>query len=79
MKLQKVEVSEEPKKNKMVMEFEDHKEVEVFSIPFHSLISLAYEHGTELKSTEIKIRHGRAELASALRFPFEIPSRYVRK
>ena len=79
MKLQKVEVSEEPKKNKMVMEFEDHKEVEVFSIPFHSLISLDYEHGAEIVSTEINIKHGRAELASALRFPFDIPSRYERK
>ena len=79
MKLQKVEVSEDPKKNRMVMEFEDHKEVEVFSIPFHSLINVDYEHGTEMKSTQINIKHGRAELASALRFPFEIPSRYVRK
>jgi hypothetical protein len=79
MKLQKVEVSEEPKKNKMVLEFEDHKIVEVFSIPFHSLISLDYEDGSELKSTEINIKHGRAELASALRFPFAIPSRYERK
>jgi hypothetical protein len=79
MKLQKVEVSEDPKKNRMVMEFEDHKQVELFSIPFHSLINLDYEHGAEMKSTQINIKHGRAELAAALRFPFEIPSRYVRK
>ena len=79
MKLEKVEVSEEPKKNKMVLEFEDHQAVAAFTIPFHSLISLDYEHGTEVKSTEINITHGRAELASALKFPFEIPSRYVRK
>jgi len=79
MKLQKVEVSELPKKNRMTMEFDDHQPVELFSIPFHSLISLDYEFGEELKSTEINIKHGHAELASALRFPFEIPSRYVRK
>ncbi|GJM29523.1 MAG: hypothetical protein DHS20C17_21580 [Cyclobacteriaceae bacterium] len=79
MKLQKVEVSEEPKKNKMIMEFDDHQKVEMFTIPFHSLISLDYEHGEGLKSTEINIKHGHAELASALRFPFEIPSRYERK
>jgi hypothetical protein len=79
MKLQKVEVSEEPKRNKMVMEFEDHKEVKVFTIPFHSLISLDYEHGAEVKNTKINIKHGQAELASALKFPFEIPSRYERK
>ena len=79
MKLQKVEVSEEPKKNKMVLEFDNHKIVEVFSIPFTSLISLDYEHGAEIKNTEINIKHGHAELASALQFPFEIPSRYERK
>lgn len=79
MQLQKVEVSEEPKKNKMVMKFDDYQEVELFAIPFHSLISFDYEHGAELKSTEINIKHGHAELASALHFPFEIPSRYVRK
>ena len=80
MKLQKVEVSEaSKKKNRMVLEFDNHQQVESFSIPFHSLISLDYEQGDELISTEINIKHGRAELASALRFPFEIPSRYVRK
>lgn len=79
MKLQKVEVSEEPKKNKMIMEFNDYKEVEVFAIPFSSLISLDYEHGTEVKNTEINIKHGQAELASVLQFPFEIPSRYEKK
>lgn len=79
MKLQKVEVSEQPKKNKMVMEFDEHKNVQRLSMPFHSLISLDYEFGEELKSTEINIKHGHAELSSALRFPFEIPSRYVRK
>ncbi len=79
MKLQKVEVSEEPKKNKMIMEFTNHKQVEVFSMPFNSLISVDYEHGAEVKNTEINIKHGQAELASALQFPFEIPSRYVRK
>jgi hypothetical protein len=79
MKLQKVEVSEQPKKNKMIMEFDDYTRIELFAIPFHSLISLDYEHGEGLKSTEINIKHGHAELASALRFPFEIPSRYERK
>jgi hypothetical protein len=79
MKLQKVEVSEQPKKNKMIMEFDDYTRIELFAIPFHSLISLNYEHGEGLKSTEINIKHGHAELASALRFPFEIPSRYERK
>ena len=79
MKLQKVEVSEEPKRNKMVMEFDNHQEVKVFTIPFNSLISLDYEHGTEVKNTKINIKHGSAELASALKFPFEIPSRYERR
>jgi hypothetical protein len=79
MKLQKVEVSEESKKNRMILEFDSHRQVETFSIPFHSLISLDYEQGNEINSTEINIKHGHAELASALRFPFEIPSRYVRK
>ena len=79
MKLQKVEVSEEPKKNRMVMEFNNHQDVEAFSMPFNSLISLDYEHGADVKNTEINIKHGQAELASALQFPFEIPSRYVRK
>jgi len=79
MKLQKVEVSEEPKKNRMVMEFKDHKEVEVFTIPFSSLISVDYEDGTEVKNTELNIRHSQAELASVLQFPFEIPSRYEKK
>ena len=79
MKLQKVEVSEESKKNRMILEFDNHRQVETFSIPFHSLISLDYEQGNEINSTEINIKHGHADLASALRFPFEIPSRYVRK
>ena len=79
MKLQKVEVSEEPKKTKMILEFDDHTEVEKFTIPFHSFISLDYEHGKDLNTTEINIKHGHAELASSLSFPFEIPSRYERK
>ncbi len=81
MKLQKVEVTETQKKKKMILEFDNHKQVESFSIPFHSLISLDYEQDNEIQSTEINIKHGRAELASELRFPFEIPSRYryVRK
>ena len=79
MKLQKVEVSEEPKKNKMTLEFDNHVKVENFTIPYHSLISLDYEHGKEVINTEVNIKHGHAELASMLRFPFEIPSRYVRK
>lgn len=81
MKLKKVEVSGASKKNKMILKFDNHQQVERLSIPFHSFISLDYEERNEVKSTEINIKHGRAELASALRFPFEIPSRYryVRK
>lgn len=79
MRLQKVEVSEEPKRNKMILEFDNHRQVELFTMPFHSLISLDYEDGAEVKNTEINIKHSQAELASALQFPFEIPSRYVKK
>lgn len=79
MKLKKVQMMEVPTKNSLTLEYENYKPLAAFSIPFNSFISFNYENGTELKSTEINIKHGRAELASALRFPFEIPSRYERK
>ena len=79
MKLQKVEMMEVPTRNSITLEYENFKPLAAFSIPFNSFISLNYEQGSELKSTEINIKHGRAELASALRFPFVIPSRYERK
>ncbi len=79
MKLQKVEVSEKSNKNKMILEFDNYQRVKSISIPFLSLISLDYEQDNELKTTEIKIKHGNVKLASSLRFPFEIPKRYVRK
>ena len=79
MKLQKVEMMEVPTRNSITLEYENYKPLAAFSIPFSSFISLNYEQGSEVKSTEINIKHGRAELASALRFPFDIPSRYERK
>jgi hypothetical protein len=79
MKLQKVEMSEPPTKNLLTLEYENFKPLAAFSIPYSSFISFNYEHGAEIKSTEINIRHGRAELAKALQFPFTIPSRYERK
>ncbi len=79
MKLEKVTMKEPPTKNSLILEYEDFKPLAAFSIPFQSLIKVNYEHGTEIKNTEINIKHGRAELASALQFPFNIPSRYERK
>ncbi len=79
MKLEKVEMIEPPTKNSLTLQYENFKPLAAFSIPFSSFISFNYEHGAEVKNTEINIKHGRAEIASALRFPFEIPSRYERR
>lgn len=79
MELQKVQMQEKPTNNSLTLEYENYKPLAAFSIPFNSYISFNYEQGSEVKNTEINIKHGRAELASALLFPFDIPSRYERK
>ena len=79
MQLERVQMSEKLNRNSLLLEYDNFKSIQTFSLPLSSSVSLNYIEDNQLRMTEIDIKHGRAEISDAsLPFPFSIPARYER-
>lgn len=81
MKLERVEMVENPTKNTLSLIYGQFQMLDEYAIPHSSVISLNYKSPEgDVKNTRIEIDFSKAEIAEeALNFPFNIPQKYERK
>lgn len=86
-KLERVAILEQGKKsriskqNALHLSYTDFQQVDgTRQVPFKSDVSLNYQQAGQKKRTEVNIQHKKANFGDeALRFPFAIPDKYVRR
>lgn len=67
-------------KNTLNLQYEDFKQLNDQLLPFKNAVSLDYRSQGQKRRTQIDIQHKKADIVDeVLRFPFSIPSNYVRK
>ncbi len=88
MKLNRVVVTDKNRKNQskgrrmntLNLRYEDFQQIDGQWLPFGSELSLDRQGAKEKQRTQIDINHKKANIVKeALRFPFSIPDKYVRK
>ncbi|MFP4091725.1 MAG: DUF4292 domain-containing protein [Cyclobacteriaceae bacterium] len=66
--------------NTLLLNYDDFQMLEDQIFPFENMVSLAYQRNGQKQKTEINIEHKKASITDeALRFPFSVPDKYVRK
>ncbi len=80
MKLERVEMLEDRSKNSATISYYDFQLLEEHVFPFSAIISLFYKADNKTLNTQIEFEYNRAEIEDKeLKFPFNIPKKYVRK
>lgn len=80
MKIERVEMLENPSKNTAVIRYYDFQMVEDAAFPFSAILSIFYTEGSKKLNTVIEMEYNKAEIEDKeLKFPFNIPKKYVRK
>lgn len=80
MKIEKVEMKEEGTPNSLVINYSNFQPVGNKIFPYNGTINLFYKTVAGLLNTTIIFEYNKAEVGDKeLRFPFNIPKRYVRR
>jgi len=80
MKIEKVEMKEETSMNSLVINYSNFQPVGDKIFPYNGTINLFYKTISGLLNTTIIFEYNKAEVGDKeLRFPFNIPKRYVRR
>jgi hypothetical protein len=80
MKIEKVEMKEEGSMNSLVINYSNFQPVGNKVFPYNGTINLFYKTLSGLLNTTIIFEYNKAEVGDKeLRFPFNIPKRYVRR
>lgn len=80
MKIEKVEMKEEASMNSLVINYSNFQPVGNKIFPYNGTINLFYKTVSGLLNTTIIFEYNKAEVGDReLRFPFNIPKRYVRR
>ena len=80
MKLEKVELSESDSKNSLVIDYNNFQPLEDMLFPYDGTITLFYKTVAGLLNTTIIFEYNKAEGGDKeLKFPFNIPKKYVRR
>ena len=80
MKLVEVQVTEKKTDNALKLLYKDFKEINGQAFPFSAFISLIHHNEFGELETQMTIEHNKVEAPDKeLRFPFNIPNKYVRK
>jgi hypothetical protein len=80
MKIEKVEMKEEESMNSLIINYSNFQPVGDKVFPYNGTINLFYKTLSGLLNTTIIFEYNKAEVGDKeLRFPFNIPKRYVRR
>ena len=80
MKIEKVEMKEEESMNSLIINYSNFQPVGNRVFPYNGTINLFYKTLSGLLNTTIIFEYNKAEVGDKeLRFPFNIPKRYVRR
>lgn len=80
MKIERVEMLEKATKNTAVIRYYDFNMLENEAFPYSAILSLFYTEKAKVLNTVIEMEYNKAELEDKeLKFPFNIPKKYVRK
>jgi len=80
MKIEKVEMKEEGSMNSLIINYSNFQPVGDKIFPYNGTINLFYKTLSGLLNTTIIFEYNKAEVGGKeLRFPFNIPKRYVRR
>lgn len=80
MKIERVEMLESESRNSAVLRYYDFQMVGKHAFPFSAFVSLFYKADGRTLNTVIEFEYNKAEIEEkALKFPFSIPKKYVRK
>ena len=77
MKLTELQAAQRGTSNRLEMQLRDYQNLQAVNVPFKSMLSLSYSDGRKKDKTTLNLNHSRAQLESALAFPFSIPDRYT--
>ncbi len=68
------------RKNTLNLKYSDFKQLDEEILPFSNLVSLDYRQRGQKRRTQIDIKHKKVSIVNeALRFPFSVPDKYVRR
>ena len=80
MKVVEVQVTEKETDNSLKLLYKDFREINDQAFPFSAFVSLIHHNEFGQLETQMTIEHNRVEAPEKeLRFPFNIPNKYVRK
>jgi hypothetical protein len=80
MKVEKVEMTESNTNNSLVLDYANFQPVADKVFPYNGTISLLYKSVTGLLNTTVIFEYSKAEVGDKeLKFPFNIPKKYVRR
>src|SRR5690606_30738087 len=80
MKIEKVEMKEDASMNSLVINYSNFQPVGNRIFPYNGTINLFYKTMSGLLNTTVIFEYNKAEVGGKeLRFPFNIPKRYVRR
>ncbi len=79
MKTERVQLYETSSTNTLTLLYDNFQPFTDVFLPYSSKIVLSYQEGKDRQTTLIDIDHGKAEIASTLQFPFNIPQKYDRR
>jgi hypothetical protein len=80
MKIEKVDMKESDTNNSLVINYANFQKVEDKIFPYNGNISLIYKTVAGLLNTTIIFEYNKAEVGDKeLKFPFNIPKKYVRR
>jgi hypothetical protein len=80
MKLEKVELKEDNTSNSLIINYSNFQPVENKVFPYNGHITLLYKTISGLLNTTIIFEYNKAEVGDKeLKFPFNIPKKYVRR
>ena len=80
MKLEKVELKETDSNNSLTIDYTDFQQVGEEIFPYNGTINLLYKTPAGLINTTIIFEYNKAEMEDkVLKFPFNIPKKYVRR
>ncbi|MEM7106649.1 MAG: DUF4292 domain-containing protein [Bacteroidota bacterium] len=80
MKVERVQMVEKESKNSAIIKYYDFQMIENQAFPFSAVISLFYQADNKTLNTLIEFEYNKAEIEyKELKFPFNIPKKYVRR
>lgn len=80
MKIEKVEMKEATSANSLVINYSNFQPLDNKLLPYNGTINLFYKTVSGLLNTTVIFEYSKAEVGSKeLKFPFNIPKRYVRR